>query len=917
MYSLIKKQNIKNIGEGYIYNHKKTGAKIFYIKNDDENKVFSIAFRTMPKNNTGMEHILEHCVLAGSKKYPLKEPFNQLSKCTLNTYLNAMTFADKTLYPIASKNDKDFFKLMDVYLDGVFFPLIYEKKGIFLQEGWHFNGESINGIVFNEMQGSFSSPEAILDYNVKKNLFKNGYNFDSGGFPKEIPNLTYEEFLNFHKNYYTPSNSIIYFYGDLDIDYYLDYIHNEYLNKFEKAETHKINKCTHVPTNNFLKEHYYYEKEDFEEENYLQASFKLNFSLEPEKSLAFSIISSILTRNSESILKKAFLKEGISNVYSYVEDDLIEPVFSIIIEGTSFNDLSKFKNIIEDTIKNIDLTEEDIEGYFAPTEFALKEKDFGNKPKGLFYNMRLLKSAIYEKYDFDYLDFDNITEKAKKLDFKKLLEQYILNNKNCIYSILEPSSKKEEINTNLKKDIEDLILYQNEKDTKENLAKIPPIDLKDIKNEIFKINSKPETINNIPIIFNKIDSEIFYINLVFDIKDFQNNPYVTLFAYLFDKLGTVTTPSEDIQKSIERTFGGYSVYNSFYSTYDGSYLPAFKLLAKMLNNNLNKGILLINELFKDIDFSQKEKIKALIEELINTLDLYSKKGGSGIVVKRAKAILHEKFYYLENVTGLTFYNWLKKEVDLNNMDEVLHNLNKIKANLYCKERLYIAVSANEDMYKKFLNLLDNFEFRNYNKFNNTISLKEDISPNEAFICNAFINYNALVCNLKEHGFNFTGYLNILNTILDRDYIWEKIRTEGGAYGGGVNFSRDGVFTLYSYMDPNIKNTYESFKNIYKYIQELKLDKEELHMYKIGTINDFDTDVKNSEINELALKYYFNNVSNEDILKQKNEILTATLQNIKDYAVILEKGIKKANICTIGDEVTINNNINVFKTVYKL
>ena len=325
VYNLLKNEHIENIGEGFLYEHTKTGAKIVYIKNKDKNKVFSIAFKTIPKNNTGVFHILEHCVLCGSKKYPLKEPFNQLDKCTINTYLNAITFADKTLYPIASYNDKDYFKLLDVYLDAVFFPLIEDKKGIFLQEGWHYNNEEVNGVVYNEMKGEYSTPDVIIDFKVKEKLFNNGYNYDSGGHPDYITNLTYDEFIKTYKQYYTPSNSMIYFYGDLDINYYLEYLNREYLSKFDKNDEIIINKSRNL-TEPIIFEDFYEIEEDLErEKNYIQASFKLNFSNDEAKNIAFDILSDILTENQEGILKKALVDEGIcTDVTSYIDDDMLE-----------------------------------------------------------------------------------------------------------------------------------------------------------------------------------------------------------------------------------------------------------------------------------------------------------------------------------------------------------------------------------------------------------------------------------------------------------------------------------------------------------------------------------------------------------------------------------------------------------------
>ena len=917
-YTLMYSENINNIGKGYIYNHNKTNAKIIYIKNNDKNKVFSITFKTLPKNSTGVQHITEHCVLAGSKKYPLKEPFNQLDKCTLNTYLNAITFADKTLYPVASMNDKDFFKLLDVYLDGVFFPLIYEKKGIFLQEGWHFNGKNINGIVYNEMKGVYSSPDSLIDFKVKKNLFNVGYGCDSGGYPEEITDLSYEDFLKFHKQYYNPTNSIIYFYGDLDIEYYLDYIDKEYLSKFDKGTDYIINKSNNKIENKIIEDTYYVEDKNLQNKNYLQASFKLNFSLSQEKNIAFQVISNILTENQEAILKNALIKAGICDyVSSYIDDDMLEPVFTIQVENSNENNIYKFKKVIEDTIKNIKINEDIIISNFAPIEFYLKEDDFGYKPKGLFYNIILLKEMLYNKFDFSSLHFDNVIKNAKLLELEKLLKENILENENYTYAILKAINKKPiNIKKNLEENTKYLKLYQSEKDTKENLAKIPPLSINDIERNIFEINSEVEKYKDIPIIYTLLDTKIFYTNFVFNIEDFGHDPYITLFAYLADKLGTNDMNSNDMEIKLNYIFGDYKIYSDCYNLKNNKYLPVLTFSGRILEKNLEDSIALINDIFRNINFSDKNKIICLIKELLNKLELSYLKDCNNIACRRAKSYVNKKDYYLESIKGITFYNWLKMLDLKTDLDNILKNLNRIKENLYCSSRLYIGVSGKEENYVKFLSYLEKLKFFNKKEVAK-FEIENKIQNNEGFIIQSDVNYNVVVSDLKKYGFKYSGVIKILKTILDTDYIWEKIRAEGGAYGGEFSISKYGILCINSYSDPNIKNTYKNFHYISKYIKELKLDEDTLHMFKIGTINSFEKPLKNNEINEIALSRYFSGNTNEDNLKEKNEILDAKAEDIKLYFKILEKGLNNSFICTIGNKENIEQNREIFKIIKKL
>nr|WP_317358508.1 insulinase family protein [uncultured Tyzzerella sp.] len=920
IYNLLKKENTKNIGEGFLYEHIKTGAKIVYIKNNDKNKVFSIAFKTLPKNNTGVFHILEHCVLCGSKKYPLKEPFNQLDKCTINTYLNAITFADKTLYPIASYNDKDYFKLLDVYLDAVFFPLIENKEGIFLQEGWHYNGKEINGVVYNEMKGVYSTPDSIIDFKVKEKLFNNGYNYDSGGHPNYIPNLTYDEFLKTYKKYYSPSNSIIYFYGDLDMDYYLAYLDEQYLSKFEKENVNIIEKSKDLEKPIFF-EDFYYMEEETEEKNYIQATFKLNFSTNEAKNIAFDILSDILTENQEGILKKALINANIcTDVTSYIDDDMLEPVYTILIEGTKEDNLDRFKAILTDTIKNINIDKELIDGGIATNEFYFKEKDFGYKPKGLFYNITLLKDMLYEKYDFNTLYFDELIEDIKKIDFKSLLIENILENNNAVYCILKPTNKQEKLKSkHYVKNVEPLIQYQQEEDKIENIEKIPPLKIEDIEKDILKINTKILNIKNSPLIYNHIDCEIAYFNMIIDISNFsqQYGKYISIYIYLLSKLDTKNYTSDKLEQAINILIGGGSTYNGVTPLKDDKFFSSLGFSARILNKNIEDAFNIINEIFENTIFENKQKVKSFILEFLYKCELDILKEPKQYCIKRAKSYICHKNLYIENVEGIEFYYWLKdlcKNID-KNIDNIIENLLYIKNNVFNIKNTYFGLGCNENIKDVAINCIEKLTFFNNNKFEEPLLLNQQLeAKNEAFYMPLDVNYNTKVAFINEDNFKYTGYLDILKRIIESDFMWYKIRTEGGAYGGDINISDSGLITLNSYSDPNILKTYNNFNNIHSYIERLNISEKELLMYKIGTINVLDKPLKDYEINQLAMSRYFKQTDEKELYNQRQQILNATIEDIKKYAKILEDSLKENNICTIGNKEDIYKCKNLFNSI---
>lgn len=925
-YKLIKEDSIKDIGDGFIYEHIKTGARVVYIKNNDKNKVFSIAFRTLPKDNTGVFHILEHCVLCGSRKYPLKEPFNQLDKCTLNTYLNAITFSDKTLYPVGSINDKDYFKLVDVYLDAVFFPLIYEKKGIFLQEGWHFNGKEINGVVYNEMRGEYSSPDTIIDFKVKDALFEGlGYGNDSGGHPDYIKDLTYEQLKQFHKEYYSPTNSIIYFYGDLDIDYYLKYLNYEYLSKFQKGNIKDIYKKTPLKNKKIMEGTYFLEDELLENKNYIQASFKLKFSMEEEKSIAFEIISDILTENQEGVLKKALVEEGIcTDVSSYIDDDMLEPIFTIQIEETNEKDVIRFKNILENSIRNIKIDEDMIRSSITPIEFYYKEKDFGYKPKGLFYNIMLLKNMLYGKYDFNILNFENTIKSAINIDLKKLLKENILDNEDSVYFILKAARKKNFKNDfNYNKNTHELIKYQNEKDKQEDLKKIPPLNIRDIDKNIFRLNTEVRYFQKRPIIFNEIDSEIFYFNMIFDTTNIKENysKYISIFVYLLGKLNTKNYNSNNLEQKINILLGFGNAFNGTMALRNNKFLPVMGFSTRILKKNLKEGFLIINEIFKNTLFDNKNKIKTLIFEFLYKCEMDILKDPKTYSLKRVKSYITEQFSYMEEIEGISFYYWLKdlcKDID-KRIDLIIENLKVVKENIFNLNCCYFGISSDNMSYKDSIELLSGFEFNNILIENRLTGSLQNLnaSINEAFYTSSNVNYNAKASNIAKGKFNYTGYIDILIRIIQSDYIWEKIRTGGGAYGGDISITRDGVLCMYSYDDPNIITTYNNFDKIAEYIYNLNIDEETLHIYKIGTINIFDRLLKNYEINQIAMSRYFSKIDEETIYNEKQHILEANINDIKNYFYLISNAIKTSKICTIGNKEQLYKNKSIFNNIKRL
>ena len=446
-YEIVEERPIEDIASyGYILRHKKSGARVCVIANDDDNKVFSIGFRTPPEDETGVPHIIEHTTLCGSDKFPVKDPFMELAKGSLNTFLNAMTYPEKTLYPIASYNDQDFKNLMDVYLDAVFHPNITKYQEIFMQEGWHYELESedapliINGVVYNEMKGAYSSPDEVLETAIEAALFPdNTYSKNSGGNPDHIPELTYEAYLEFYHKYYHPCNSYIYLYGDMDVEERLDWMDRNYLSQFGPAEIDSsIEKQKPFDEIRYVETEYPITDDDPEEDNtYLSYNKVMADVLDRELYQAFSVLDYVLVSAPGAPVRQALIDAGIGqDVYGSFEDGMLQPFFSIVAKNANKEDQERFVSIIEETLQKLvkeGLNQDALLAGINSTEFRFREADYGQFPKGLLYGLQCMESWLFDDTKpfihlecLDTLQF--LREQMNTGYFENLIQKYLLDN---------------------------------------------------------------------------------------------------------------------------------------------------------------------------------------------------------------------------------------------------------------------------------------------------------------------------------------------------------------------------------------------------------------------------------------------------------------------------------------------------------
>ncbi len=962
-FKLIERKKINEIKSiAWTFAHIKSGAKLLYLQNKDDNKVFSITFKTPPKDNKGIPHILEHSVLCGSVKFPTKEPFVELIKGSLNTFLNAMTFSDKTMYPVASKNNKDFLNLMNVYLDAVFYPNIYNTPEIFMQEGWHYeldnrNGDiSYKGVVYNEMKGAFSSPETTIRRISQQSLFKDTpYGYISGGDPDEIPELSYEEFINFHKTYYHPSNSYIYLYGDLDIIEHLDFIDKKYLNKFSKEIINSIiplqkpyNEMTEL-----VRPYPISPDESDKNKTFLSLNYVIGNASSRELCMSFDILTHILLGTPAAPLRKALLKTGICKDVLYnFNNSILQPTFSIILKNSNEKQKGDFKNIVIRTLNHLidkGIDKKLIQASINIIEFKLREADFEGLPKGIVYNILSLNSWLYDKNPTISIEYENTLKKIKKVletnYFENLIEKYILKNTHCSLVTLKPdktiaNNESDRIEKYLKiyksnltdKELNKLIKQtktlkemQNTPDSLETLATIPLLSLDDIKKETEKIPFVEKVERNIKILFHpQFTSGISYVNLLFDSTAVNQEqlPYIGLLSDILGKICTQKYNYSDLSNEINTHTGGIQFITDLFIEINPpfKYHPKFIVSSKALTFRLPELINLILEIINNTDFSNRKRLKEIVQEIKSQIEMEIMSKGHIITSERLESYISQDGYYTELIDGLSYYKFVSEIENnfTNRANEIIQTLKTVSNLIFNKNNLIISYTSEKEDYDKFRNVIPQLaRSLNNNKFKyNNYEFKTE-KRNEGLLTQSNVQYIAKGYNFRYLGFDWEGSMLVLKLILGTDYLWNKVRVMGGAYGAFTVLKMNGNVNLVSYRDPNLKETIKAYNETGNYIRNFTPTKREMDKFIIGTIGQIDRPLTPSMKGERATEYYLRKITYNDLLKERKEILDTKPEDIQKYAKLFDEIAKNNYICVLGNEQVIKKNSNIFDNLVKV
>lgn len=962
-YDVLEEKRLMDIqANGYLFRHKKSGAKIVFVQNEDENKTFFIGFRTPPIDNTGVTHILEHSLLCGSKKYPAKDPFVELAKGSLNTFLNAMTFPDRTLYPVASCNNQDFQNLVDVYLDAVFHPNIYEHEEIFMQEGWSYllTDESqdiqLNGVVYNEMKGAYSSPETVLMQEIKKTLFpETAYQYESGGNPKDIPSLSYEQFINYHQKYYHPSNSYIYFYGNIDINEKLAWLDENYLTEFT---SHDLDTAIHLQPafqemKDVVKEYAVGSQENCENNAFLSYSKVIKTTMDATLYQAFQVLQHVLLDTPDSYIKECLFKANIGmDVYGSFDGNYAQPIFSIQAVNANENQKETFVQVIEEALCDIVQKGIDSKSLLAAMnyfEFRFREADFGSIPKGLAYGMQIMESWTYdENQPFLLMEqlqiYDELRKKLNTGYFEQLIQTYLLDNQHGAVVTLRPdpslNQKQEE---KLKQDLinyknslneEELyqliqktyqfITYQQTPSKQEDIEKIPLLKREDINQKVAPLHNEWIQMDGVSLLYHEIEtSGIGYLKIMFDVSHIaeEDLPYVSLLQNILGMMDTQNYFYGDLYNEINLTTGGLEskleVYP--YATEKERAIPMFVVETKALYAQISTAILLAEEFMLRTKLEDVNRLFEIVSMSLAQQEQFLMMEGHSYAMKRSLSY-HSPTYKFKDLTqGIGYYLFLSNLLNNfeNDAESLICKLKTLSASIFRKENLMISYTAS----KEGLSVLE----CELSHFVRHLPIGKKVQPsdyhyvrqNEGFVIPSEVQYVAQSGNYLNEGFQYSGIMRILDVILEYDYLWQNIRVKGGAYGCMSKFDRYGHAFFVTYRDPNLQNTLDVFQNIGEFVKTFQCDERNMTKYIIGAINMLDQPLSAMLKGERSLQCYMSHVDEKLLQKERDEILNASASDIQKLYPLVEALLKDRNICVVGNENEIEMNKELFDSIISL
>ncbi len=952
-YEILQEKELTDFhASGCLLRHKKSGARIAVVSNDDENKVFYIGFRTPPEDSTGVAHIVEHTVLCGSLKFPAKDPFVELVKGSLNTFLNAMTYPDKTVYPVASCNDMDFKNLMDVYMDAVLHPNIYKREEIFKQEGWHYELEdetaplTLNGVVYNEMKGAFSSPEGVLDREIINSLFPDtAYGNESGGDPEHIPQLDYKAYLDFHRKYYHPCNSYIYLYGNMDVEERLEWLDREYLSEYEEIEVDSAIRLQKPlgDVRRICKKYPVASNEPLGQNTYLSYNMAIGTSLDKKLYQAFEILDYALLNAPGAPLKKALLDAGIGkDIMGSYDNGIYQPVFSIVAKNADGADEERFIEQIRNVLEaqaNGGLNKKALLAGINSAEFKYRESDFGSYPKGLIYGLQMLESWLYDDTQpflhLETLEVFRFLRKQVQTDyFENLIRDYMLGSRHVSVVKIEPerglnakhekaleeqlsaykdSLSAEEIRS-LSEATRQLKQYQQEPSSKEDLEKIPMLKRSDLKKEATPLPLSVQDACGTKILFSELFSNgILYLNLLFDIRSVakEDLPFLGILKAVLGYVDTKQYDYADLANEINLETGGMASLISVYANVADTqaYEAKYEVRTKILYDKLPQAMGLIEEILLRSNLEDEKRLKEILSEVKSRMQMSLSAEGNSVSAVRAMSYFSETARLSDLTMGIDFYRVVADyEEHFEEKKEILSKkLKELAARIFTREGLLASVTCDKEGFAAVPAALMAFKEKLPSVPDKLPAVKILCErKNEGFWDASKVQYVSRAGNFRQAGFAFTGALRILRVILSYDYLWQNVRVEGGG-----NFLRNGNAFFSSYRDPNLEKTNAVYEGIPEFIRGFDAGERDMTKYIIGAVSEMDTPLTPAAKGLRAVTAYLCGVSYAQIQKERDEVIGADADDIRRLADLTEAVLSQQNLCVIGNEEKMKEQQGLF------
>jgi Zn-dependent M16 (insulinase) family peptidase len=957
-FKLEQIQFVKELdGDCYLFRHQKSGARLLKVVSKDDNKVFSVAFKTPPPDDTGTPHIMEHSVLNGSESFPVKSPFDVLAQGSLHTFLNAMTSSDYTIYPVASRNDKDFFNLMHVYLDAVYKPLFYRDPKILQQEGWHYELESpagplvYKGVVYNEMKGAFSAPERQLGHLMNKALFpENQYGNSSGGYPDAIPQLTYEQFKAFHHKYYHPANSYIYLYGNGDMEKELAFINENYL-----SGTDKIEVDSHIAIQKPLAEpkvvHGQYgipEGTAPDKKTYIARNSVYGLNTDQEFNIALDILAEALVNHQAAPLRLALQRAGIGRDVSANADNIQQPVFAITVTNAEAKDLELFDQVYRNTLKEVVAKGFDrttLEGIINRQEFSLREGR--GSFTGVLGAMRASSGWMFADNPFITLSFNKelaaIRSKLDQKYFEQLIEKVLLNNNHVCTVVLEPKPGLEkELTTEIELKLaeikakmspeeiagivtrtKELIAFQQRKDDPETLKTIPLLAIADIEKKQEDLPLKTDILANTPLFyFDTFTKGIVYLDLYFAANAVDQDliPYIQLYSDLVGLMSTDGYPYGDLENQVNLHTGGIvtSLDVLAINRNDEQAKPYFLMRGKAMPEKVGQMTDLMKQQLLHSKWDDTARLKELLLRMKAQFEQNLAYNGIGIAIMRLSSYISNRGAYQDLTSGFGYYQFLigiSREPDLN---KIAAKLKAVQSKLINQNGLKIGVTCQDEQLQSVKNELpamladlprDELKTALYG------FAKEPL--NEGFQDASKVQYVLKGSDYKKLGFQYSGKMNVLSQLLSTVYLQNTIRVQGGAYGGFALIDDTGLLAFASYRDPNLKKTVENYLGASRFLTDLTLEERDLRRLIIGTISGWDRPLNPSQKGFVAVRRYLRGDTLAMLQKERDEILGTTVEDLKGFAKMVEQVMAQNVLCVVGNEKKIEEQKDLFKNILPL